>query len=99
MRSILLGAFLFLAGTTGTALAATGGIRVALDAPTQSSDAGSGTLAFTVVNESASPVHILRWQTPFDGVDSDLFDVTFNGESIDYTGRLVKRPAPVASDY
>lgn len=99
MRSILLGALLFLSGTAGTALAATGGIRVALDAPSKSSDAGSGTLAFTVVNESASPIHILRWQTPLDGVESDLFDVTFNGESIDYTGRLVKRLAPSASDY
>ena len=44
MRSILLGALLVLSCTAGTALAATGSIRVALDAPSRSSDAGSGTL-------------------------------------------------------
>ncbi|MEO7433760.1 MAG: hypothetical protein ABIR62_17475, partial [Dokdonella sp.] len=99
MRSILLGALVLLSGVAGSALAAGGGIRVALDAPSQSRDSGSGMVAFTVVNESASPIHVLRWQTPLDGVESELFDVTFNGEPVDYTGRMVKRPAPQADDY
>jgi peptidyl-Lys metalloendopeptidase len=99
MRRIWLGTILLIAGATGTASAATGSVEVRLGAPSKSVDAGSGTLAFTVANESATPVHVLRWQTPLDGVDSDLFDVQLDGESVSYIGRLVKRPAPQASDY
>jgi peptidyl-Lys metalloendopeptidase len=99
MRSILLGALLFMSGVSTSALAAPGGVRVVLDPPARSTDAGSGTMAFTVTNESASPLHLLRWQTPLDGVESDLFDVTANGDPVDYAGRLVKRPAPQSTDY
>jgi peptidyl-Lys metalloendopeptidase len=94
-----LGAILFVAGAAGTASAATGSVEVRLGAASKSVDAGSGTLAFTVANESAAPVHVLRWQTPLDGIDSDLFDVRLDGASVAYVGRLVKRPAPQAADY
>ncbi|NJL28195.1 MAG: peptidase M35 [Thermoanaerobaculia bacterium] len=39
------------------------------------------------------------WQTPFEGVDDDLFTVTRNGEPVTYLGRHVKRPAPTVADY
>ncbi|MEO6688289.1 MAG: M35 family metallo-endopeptidase [Dokdonella sp.] len=99
MRSIWLGTLLLVAGVAGAASATAGNVQVRLDATNKSSDAGSGKLAFTVSNESSAPMHLLRWQTPLDGVDSDMFDVQFNGESVSYIGRLVKRPAPQAADY
>jgi peptidyl-Lys metalloendopeptidase len=62
-------------------------------------DFGSGKIVYTLSNTTAAPVQVLRWMTPLDGIDNDLFDVSQNGERIAYTGRLVKRPAPTASDY
>ena len=99
MRSIWLGTLLFVAGVAGAASATAGNVQVRLDATSKSSDVGSGKLAFTVSNESSAPMHVLRWQTPLDGVDSDMFDVQLNGESVTYIGRFVKRPAPQSADY
>lgn len=64
-----------------------------------SKDFGSGKIVYTLSNTTATPMQVLRWMTPLDGVDNDLFDVYQNGERIAYTGRLVKRPAPTAADY
>ncbi len=42
---------------------------------------------------------MLKWQTPFFGVDDDLFSVGRNGEPVTYLGRHVKRAAPTAADF
>lgn len=54
---------------------------------------------FTLSNEGAAPVSVLKWQTPFEGVDDDLFTVGRNGEPVTYLGRHVKRAAPTAADF
>ncbi len=56
-------------------------------------------LRFTLANESAAPISVLKWQTPFEGVDDDLFTVGRNGEPVTYLGRHVKRAAPTAEDF
>lgn len=99
MRRIWLGILLFAAGVAGTASATAGNVQVRLDAASKSVDAGSGKLAFTVANGSDAAVHVLRWQTPLDGVDTDMFAVTLNGQPVEYVGRLVKRTAPREADY
>lgn len=54
---------------------------------------------FTLKNEGAQALSILKWQTPFFGVDDDLFSVGRNGEPVAYLGRHVKRAAPTAADF
>lgn len=99
MRNIGLGTILLIAGAAGTAPAFAAGLAVRLDAPAAKADFGSGKLTFTIANDAAAPLHVLRWQTPLDGVDTDLFDVSVDGQPVRYIGRLVKRAAPQAADY
>ena len=53
----------------------------------------------TITNTSATPQYILKWHTPFDGVEEALFDVTRDGAPVPYLGAHYKRPAPTAKDY
>lgn len=98
MRNICLGTFMFVAGVAGSLPATAADLAVRLDASSKAA-AGSGTVTFTIANDSATALHVLRWQTPLDGVDSDLFDVRLDGQPVRYVGRMVKRPAPQAADY
>ncbi len=54
---------------------------------------------FTLSNEGAEKVSVLKWQTPFEGIDDDLFTVARNGEPVAYLGRHIKRAAPTAADF
>jgi len=54
---------------------------------------------FTLANDGSQDVLVLRWQTPFAGIEADLFLVERDGVPVPYVGKLVKRPAPVAEDY
>ncbi|WP_026354781.1 M35 family metallo-endopeptidase [Massilia niastensis] len=56
-------------------------------------------VSVTVTNTSDSPQYLLKWRTPFEGVDAPLFDVKRDGEPVPYLGALVKRGAPKQSDY
>jgi len=56
-------------------------------------------VTFTLSNDGSEDVLVLRWQTPFDGIDADLFVVERDGTPVPYTGKLVKRPVPEAEDY
>lgn len=51
-------------------------------------------------NTSAQPIRFLPWNTPLEGeLTADIFDITFDGESLQYQGIMIKRSAPVDSDY
>lgn len=54
---------------------------------------------FTLTNQGSDDLLVLKWKTPFAGIEGDLFAVERDGERVAYTGRLVKRAAPRASDY
>lgn len=54
---------------------------------------------FTMTNESDQKLRILRWETPFDGIEANLFEVARNGDLVPYLGRVYKRGTPQASDY
>ena len=54
---------------------------------------------FIVTNNSPDPVHVLKWLTPLEPFNSEVFLVTKNGKPIEYIGRLVKRGAPTEKDY
>lgn len=53
----------------------------------------------TITNTSASPQYVLKWHTPFGGIEDHLFDVKRDGVDVPYLGRHYKRPAPTAKDY
>jgi peptidyl-Lys metalloendopeptidase len=53
----------------------------------------------TVTNTARHPVQVLRWQLPSDDIEAALFRITRDGQRVPYTGPLVKRAAPQASDH
>lgn len=61
-------------------------------------DIGSA-VSFTMRNEGTETVRVLKWQTPFFGIDHDLFDVNVGGMEAEYNGRWIKRGAPTADDW
>ena len=54
---------------------------------------------FTLSNNSDKTLSVLRWNTPLDGFNSDMFLVQRDGEPIVYLGRAVKRGTPKPTDY
>jgi len=56
-------------------------------------------ITFSLTNEGVSSARMLRWQTPLDGIEADIFEVTLDGEPVPYIGKLIKRAAPVAADF
>ncbi len=61
--------------------------------------AGSDSVLVTLTNRGTKPLYVLKWNTPLESLTEDLFHVTFNGEKIRYTGKLIKRTFPTAADY
>lgn len=50
-------------------------------------------------NVGDAPLQILRWATPIDGIQDEIFEIARNGEAVEYLGRHYKRPAPTRQDY
>ncbi len=57
------------------------------------------TMRFSVTNEGATPIRLLKWATPFEEVGQNLFAVGLNGEEVRYIGKMYKRGTPQAKDY
>ena len=55
--------------------------------------------AVTITNDSASTILVPHWQVPGARLEADLFNVTLDGQPVEYLGILVKRPAPTPADY
>lgn len=95
------------AGVTAAALAACFSAQAASNGITVSVEPTKRTLAkdddvelnVTITNTSASPQYILKWHTPFGGIEDHIFDVTRDGVKMPYLGAHYKRPAPTAKDY
>jgi hypothetical protein len=54
---------------------------------------------FILENRSDEALFFLKWYTPFEGFNSDMFIVTCNGRVIQYEGRMIKRGNPGLKDY
>ncbi|MBQ4849769.1 hypothetical protein [Pseudoalteromonas sp. MMG012] len=52
-----------------------------------------------LTNHDNSPVKVLKWYTAADGVQGNIFNITRDGEPVEYTGALYKRTAPSENDY
>lgn len=53
----------------------------------------------TMTNTGTSPQHVLKYYTPFNGVEESIFEVTRDGVKVPYLGAHYKRQAPKSSDY
>lgn len=56
-------------------------------------------LKFTLKNESNTPLYVLKWYTPLEGIGGDIFRVTHHGQTIPYEGILASRTPPTADAY
>lgn len=53
----------------------------------------------TITNTSSAPQYILKYRTPFNGVEEALFDIKRDGLPVPYLGAHIKRAAPTRADY
>ncbi len=56
-------------------------------------------LKFTLKNNSDTPLYILNWYTPLEGIGGEIFRVTYNGQPIPYKGILAYRAPPTKDVY
>jgi peptidyl-Lys metalloendopeptidase len=56
-------------------------------------------VTITLTNDSRHPVKLLKWNTPVDGLEEALLEVTLNGEAVAFTGPHYKRPAATEKDF
>ena len=86
--------------TLWAAPAMAGGLSITLESDkTFVADAEPAVVRVTLRNDDTQDLSVLRWQTPLQGMKSDLFEVLLDGRPVTYTGRLYKRAEPTAEDY
>ncbi|QRO02075.1 peptidase M35 [Archangium violaceum] len=56
-------------------------------------------VSVTFTNTSSQPVQLLKFYVPDGHLKEGLFEVTRNGEPVEYIGPAIKRAAPTAEDY
>lgn len=56
-------------------------------------------LRFSMINDSNETMYVLKWDTPFDGFNNDMFRVEKDGTQAVYMGKIVKRGPPQPDDY
>jgi peptidyl-Lys metalloendopeptidase len=98
MQKLCAGFAVLVLGMGGITAANAAGLELRLSSPSQK-EFGSGKIVYSLSNTTASSVQVLRWQTPLDGVNNEMFSVTQNGEPVAYVGRMVKRGTPTEKDY
>jgi peptidyl-Lys metalloendopeptidase len=93
---VLLG---WLASPAAAAPRGGGGLTVRLESDGHFGLTERPTVGFTLTNRTAVDFYVLRWQTPIDGIYTEIFEVTRDGEPVAYTGRHVKFGNPRPEDY
>jgi hypothetical protein len=53
----------------------------------------------TITNTSSSPLKILSYHTPVNGIEHDILSISLDGISMEYIGAKYKRAAPTERDY
>ena len=93
-----------LAGAIAAAVAApstarTNPLKISMVAATGSSSAFLGAVDITVTNTSRHAVRVPKWQLPSDFVEQKVFQVSRDGQPVQYEGPMIKRPLPTAADF
>jgi peptidyl-Lys metalloendopeptidase len=73
-------------------------VKIELNKKTYKAEDQEG-LKFTLINNSDNELSVLKWKTPLDGINSDMFNIEKEGEKSVYLGRIVKRGTPKPEDY
>jgi peptidyl-Lys metalloendopeptidase len=56
-------------------------------------------IRFMITNTTDKQVNILKWHTPLEGFNANIFLVKRDGTPVNYIGRVVKRGTPQPEDY
>jgi hypothetical protein len=56
-------------------------------------------LKFTLKNTSDTPLYILNWYTPLEGIGGEIFRVMLEGQALPYEGILASRTPPTADAF
>ena len=56
-------------------------------------------IRFAITNTTDKQVNVLKWDTPIEGFNSNIFLVKRDGAPVTYIGRVVKRGPPRPEDY
>ncbi len=56
-------------------------------------------VTFRIANQGQTPLWVLRWNTPLEGLVGDCFEISHDDEVVFFEGRMVKRGMPEASEY
>jgi peptidyl-Lys metalloendopeptidase len=85
----------------GGPLAAQEGVSRVVEARLEAAPrtAGAASVAFTLTNRGDRPVSVLKWQTPLEGIQNDIFLIEHEGKPVPYAGPIVKRGRPTAEDF
>lgn len=54
---------------------------------------------FRLTNFGTKPLWVLRWNTPFEGLIGDCFEIFRDGEVVFFEGKMIKRAMPEAWEY
>ena len=75
------------------------GLAASVDMPAFVGRGERAIAQFTLRNDSAEDVFLLQWQTPFRGLEHEIFDVRRNGAPVEYLGPHIKFGPPQADHY
>jgi hypothetical protein len=56
-------------------------------------------LKFTLTNTSKTPMYVLKWYTPLEGIAGEIFKITRDGQAVPYEGILASRGFPNSDSY
>ena len=74
-------------------------LRVSMVAAQASNGGFLGAVEVTITNTSNHTVRVPKWELPSDFMEAKLFQVSRNGEPVQYEGPMAKRPLPSAGDF
>ena len=74
-------------------------LRVSIAAAPGSAGDFLGAVEVTVTNTSSKTVRMPRWQLPSDFIEAKVFNVTRDGQRVDYEGPMIKRGLPQAAEF
>ena len=101
-RSVILATVLIALFLVVSTVGATSGDGLIVSLSTQQDEYNSSQdveISVNIANPTKHSIRILKWFTPISGIEEPIFTVMVDGEPVEYTGALYKRPAATGNDY
>ncbi|HEV8693601.1 MAG TPA: M35 family metallo-endopeptidase [Lysobacter sp.] len=87
------------AATAGQPAAKINPLRVSLTAAPAANGGFLGAVEVTITNTSNHTVRVPKWELPSDFMEAKLFQVSRDGQPVQYEGPMIKRGLPRAEDF